>query len=133
MIRYNREDFNVPQIAVTNGWINRYTTDHNYYVYGLKSEGRPPIVISRPASMSDERIRPIVDYLNAGGLQTIERIESRTLELRIGLRHDVREDVAFASAVVRTIVFAVEGKLEIDCQVPCSASDGTVRFPHFGE
>ena len=116
MISYNKEDFNLKEIEVLNQDFNRLKTKFSYHVYGLTQAGNAPIFLSRNASdcdgKTDEKITTLMVFLNKNGIQT-EADFTSTHKIQIGLRRDVRINLKYSSALIKTIVAFLEGALTL--------------------
>lgn len=119
MITYNRKDFNLPEIEEINGEFNLFRTEYLYYIYGLKQEDNPPILFTQNynARPSHIDLNKIGDWLKAQGIdcgcEEPGYDEDSTRRVYIGLRKDVRSNLAFSAALIKTFVGFFEGALEL--------------------
>lgn len=123
MIEYNENDFNMDRINAINFKMNGYKMKSEYWVYGLQQKNRPPVRIGvndQGLPNSEQQLELIEFFKNQGVELIIDHPEEA--EITIGIRHDLRKKPRFASAIVRTIIFFLEGKLSL-------SKDFRVIFP----
>lgn len=116
MISYSKENFNLKEIEVLSQDFNRLKTKFSYYVYGLTQAGNAPVFLSRNSgdcnAKMNERITTLMAFLSKNGLQT-EADFTSSHKIQIGLRRDVRLNLKYSAALVKTIVAYLEGVLTL--------------------
>lgn len=115
MIEFNDNDFNMERVEAINFKMNGYKMTHPYWVYGLQQKNRPAIRvgINDKGAPNEAQQKELVEFFKGQDLELVID-QPEEAEVTIGLRHDVRETPRFAAAIVRTIVFFIEGKLSLD-------------------
>lgn len=116
MITYNKEDFNLKEIEGTIKDFSRLRTKSSYYIYGLTQAGNAPLFISRNSEECDEKmeekITKLREWLTANGIQTEADFNTRKT-IQIGLRRDLRTNLNYSAALIKTIVAFLEGALTL--------------------
>ena len=117
MIEFNINDENLQAIKAESKLYN-LKTKHDYRVYGLKKKINPPILISCDATKIDENFeKQIKAFFKKNNLIVeIEDDEDDKNRIYIGLRNDVREYIVLTAAIIQTLIYAIEGKLELNSE-----------------
>jgi hypothetical protein len=126
MITCSRGDFNMRKIcdARLRGQFN--VTDCPVHVFGLKDRpGQSDVIISTMDEIGVD-LQEAVDLLLEAGIDVDvkefeefpeEESENEYDGIRIALSHAIREDVSVCKRIVKTLLAALGGKLEIDCSL----------------
>ncbi len=114
MIEYNENDFNTDRIDAINFKLHGYKMKSPYWVYGLIQKNRPPIRIgvNDRGVPNDAQQAELIAFFKQQGVEVVID-HPEEAEVTIGLRYDIREKPRFAAAIVRTIIFFLEGKLAL--------------------
>ena len=115
------EDFNCHKIAKESKLFN-LATRLNYRVYGLRKEGNPLIEmesINFDTNTIPNRIQRVRRFLSANKIDI--NFEERDGDadnyddkIYIGLRRDLRQHVILSSSILQTIIYTLEGRIELD-------------------
>lgn len=115
-ITFNLADDNMPKISKVTK-LGGVLTRLNYRIYGLKTEGNPPVLIR--SSPNDNW--PINNMVAFFANQKIKVQVSNKLEekgtIHIGLRKDVRQHPALCAAILQTIVYGIEKRMNLDLTI----------------
>ena len=117
MIDFNENDYNLVKIRRESKLFN-LVTKHEFRVYGLRQSGNPLIWIEY--NRYDQRISSLIlsklqDFFTKNNINIeFERRNDEEYVVNIGLRRDLREHVVLSSAIIQTIIYALEGKLDLD-------------------
>ncbi len=115
MIIFNEKDFYMPTIK-RDAKLSNLVTKNKYRVYGLKKNENPPILIEyQYGVLGYSKSRILTDFFLKNGVK-VEVCEDQDREIKgfsIGLRRDLRENALFAATVLQTIVYYLEGRLEL--------------------
>lgn len=114
MIEYNENDYNLERVDAINFKMNSFKMENKYWVFGLKQSNRPPVRIgvNDQGVPNEDQQKALVQFFKNQGVEVV--IDNpEEAEVTIGLRYDVRERPKMAAAIVRTIVFFLEGKLRL--------------------
>jgi hypothetical protein len=108
-------DKNLSLISAVSRRLECVDTKYNYHVFGLVQDNRPPIriVANDGHKPTDDQCRALKKFFNESGLD-VEFCDGSDDTVNIGLRLDVRSKPRFASAIIQTIVFYMEGRLKLD-------------------
>lgn len=114
MIEYNENDFNMDRIDAINFKMNGYKMKNPYWVYGLQQKNRPTIRVgvNDKGAPNEAQQKELIEFFKTQDLELVVD-QPEEAEVTIGLRHDLRETPRFAAAIVRTIIFFIEGKLTL--------------------
>jgi hypothetical protein len=124
MVSFNTVDFNVDKIE-TLAKINKLKTDYEYRIYGLRDDDEnPPVFIEFNPDVFEGEItsfhtNALVSFFKSNGIELRFHIDEKEEKKKfwIGLRHDLRkEEVNIAANIVQTIVYFLEGKLDLNLQ-----------------
>ena len=118
MITYVQNDFNLPQIEAVNGVFNFIKTQVPYSVYGLTQKNNPPVLFTQNCNVQprNDKLQVIIDWLKTQGIESdveAPNYDDESVRIYIGLRKDVRENIEFSAALIRTIVTFFEDALEL--------------------
>lgn len=120
MIEYNRNDYNVDEIEDL-AKISKLKTRADYRVYGLLEDKNPPVLIEFNFNLFNNIIgnyhrANLCRFFKYNGIRVRFTDDANTNKnlIWIGLRKDLRDDVQIATACVQTIVFYLEGKLNLE-------------------
>jgi hypothetical protein len=115
MIEYNENDFNMDRIDAINFKMNGYKMAHPYWVYGLQQKSRPPVRVgvNDKGAPNEAQQKELIEFFKTQDIElAIDQPEEA--EITIGLRRDLRDDPRFAAAIVRTVIFFIEGKMTLN-------------------
>ena len=127
MIYYNLKDDNMPNIQQTAG-IDSLLTKEDFKIYGLRQNDNPPILIeySDESDVSSDLYRKcqtLKDFFSRHGIvfksdvleENNERDDDEAIDYKIyiGLRRDIRDNIPLTIAIMKTIIFFIDGKTEI--------------------
>ena len=117
MIVFNENDFNISKIKRESKLFN-LNTIAKYWIYGLKQTNNPILYIRYDNENRDNveiKKDEIEKFFKFNGLQNIE-FEYRDRydnDISIGIRKDLRKHVILAAAILRTIVYCLEDKINL--------------------
>lgn len=118
MIDFNTDDYHIAQIKA-DCHLGNMLTKHKYWVYGLAQGGNEnPIRIKAGRSINGVRLKNLTQLMNAKanklGITFAAFKKSRAAyKVHIGLRRDLRDHVPYCSAILQTIIYHLEGRLEL--------------------
>lgn len=124
MVSFNTVDFNVDKIE-TLAKINKLKTDYEYRVYGLRdSEENPPVLIEFNPEVFEGEVtnfhrNALIAFFRSNGVELRFREDDKEEKKKfwIGLRYDLRkEEVNISANIIQTIVYFLEGKLDLNVQ-----------------
>ena len=124
MISFNKQDDKMAEIARSARFFAALTKE-DYRIYGLKKNttNKPILIEFSPSSDVYDTIKDNCAILQKffaangialyfGDLDTSDMDEESTdYKIYIGIRRDIRENVPLAVAILKTIVYFLEGKL----------------------
>jgi hypothetical protein len=125
MIYFNQNDFNLPQIKEASK-LRTALTKEDYRIYGLRQDDNPPILIEYCTchdAVSDLTIKcaKIEKFFKRNGLQVMvdsfdreDDDEPIDFKVYIGLRKDIRADIALSSAILQTIIYSLDDRITLD-------------------
>jgi hypothetical protein len=119
MIQFNDKDYFMPSIKA-EAKLATLAVQKAYRIYGLKNDGNPPLLFRFNQSMiPEDRMAMVAHILEMNGIEA-DFINEDDKGLSIGIRRDVREHVLFTSALLQTIIYYIEGRLELpkDFRIP---------------
>jgi hypothetical protein len=96
-------------------------TGMSYRIFGLKQDGNNPPIMIRSGK---DDIWPANDLINFFAKQKINVKTSAKLDengtIQIGLRRDLRRHPALCAAIIQTIIYATEKRLDlkVDIKIP---------------
>lgn len=117
MIYFNENDFHLTEIKRESKLFN-LITDSRYKIFGLKQSNNPIIDIeysNDTRDIIDNKRSEIQKFFEIANLKDIE-FEYKNVynnEIKIGLRKDLRKHIILTAAILRTIVYCLEGKLDL--------------------
>jgi len=123
-------DWNVKEIVALSSLTNDLQINH-YHIGGLAESATSPIkVLIHPNASSDEseNLRKTAQFLRQIGLTMVISVNCEKYTF-IGLRHDLRADEKVAAAALKTIVYGIEGKLDIQ---PVTIEGFEGKYPDSG-
>jgi len=116
MLTFNHKDYNLKLICSRlKSALNEFKTK-SYFVYGIKIEDgakkrRPHILIKSKEKIPTE----LINLFDRSNLKVVvNNLSDKNTDITIGLRKDVRKNIQFSKNIIKTIIFAFEGKLIID-------------------
>ena len=113
MITFNKEDYNLPEIEKQCKFEGKMK--HSYEIFGACQEENPPIGIRY--NVDKHRQHDVEEDLKCffrhNGID-VEMEHHNKENFLICLRKDIRENVLLASSLLQTIIYTLEGKLELD-------------------
>lgn len=115
MIEFNLADFNMQKILDESRLAN-ILTKHKMRFFGLANPDNPPIYIGFKSGL-DATAKKLQTFFQTNGIFCdVHRGEDDVLqtEIAVGLRKDLRKDVVLSTAIIKTIVYTFEGRLEFD-------------------
>ncbi len=126
MISFNKHDDKMKEIAALAHFHSALTKE-DYRIYGLKTNGQnPPILIeyspgSDVAGELNAKCNTLMVFfslhnikINYDHLKDDREEDSGTdYKVYIGVRRDMRENVQFTAAVLKTIVYYLEDKIKL--------------------
>ncbi|MEK6882061.1 MAG: hypothetical protein AABY22_20765 [Nanoarchaeota archaeon] len=118
MIDFNENDYNITKIKKESKLFN-LATKYSYRVYGLIKQGNPIICIQYSNHNINLRepqfLEKVEQFLYKNSLRVeIRSNEGRNNKIRIGLRRDLRDHVVLSAAVLQTIIYGIEGRIDFD-------------------
>jgi hypothetical protein len=119
MISFNENDYFLPSIKAESKF-NTLVVQKHYRVFGLKNQDNPPVIFRWGENALDEsKIGHLYLMFKRSGLP-VDFYRDYPKGISVGLRRDVRENVPFASALLQTIVYYMENKIELpkDFRIP---------------
>lgn len=126
MIQFNQKDENILEIEKLLK-IGDFKTVNHYRVYGLKMEDNPPVLLEyEPKQIDAAKLKTLSAFFNGNGINfQFQVVEPNKGKIYIGLRKDLRQELALCAAIVNTIVYFLEGKMKI------SDTDKIAKVPSF--
>jgi hypothetical protein len=118
MIDFNINDFNVQKIKKESKLYN-FMTKYHYRVYGLTTENNNPLVLIDydPEIEYEEnftsKIEKLASFFKKNGIKIEHDTDSEHMKIHIGLRRDLRDHVLLSAAILQTIIFSIENKLNL--------------------
>jgi hypothetical protein len=124
MIDFNENDTNLTKVRSESKLFNLITR-LKYRVYGLRQQNNPAVHIEYHHNRVDEhfkeRLAVLMEFLKANGIGAEFYCQSdNSNRIDIGLRKDLRLFVnengkpMLASAILSTIIYCLEGRIDID-------------------
>jgi len=111
MITFNKGDFHLKQICTTlKAVLRTFRMANTYHIYGLSgTSSRPQVFITAPSIPKE-----LTNLLLRSGMKINYRDGvNNEGAIIIGLRRDVRKSIPHSRALLKTIIFSLEGKLTI--------------------
>lgn len=114
-ISFNYNDYHLRKIE-NNSKLFNLDTKYSYRIYGLKNKSNPDIYIEYGKFLN----------LNTECIEKFFKLNGISIEIAlfqdkddkrgiyIGLRYDLREHVTFCSCVLQTIIYYLEGRLNLN-------------------
>ena len=118
MIKFEENDYNLLKIRHESKLANM-ATKVDYYIYGLTKTHNNRLIEIKNSCKDDNietRSNLIISFFNKNGLGIVYSYNEygENNEIQIGLRKDLRQDVVLCSAILKTIIFALEGRLKLN-------------------
>ena len=130
MIEFSEKDFQLAKIRRESKLFN-LQTGQPFRVYGLRTKGNPLIHISynydTVGENFDEHMAKLVDFCKNNGIELKWESGGGTPKVCIGLRRDLRDHIMLCSAIVQTIVYCLEGQLDLNASYKIK---GIPAFPN---
>ena len=126
MITFDTQYDNVEAIGQAAKMAN-VKTKRNYNIVGLAQEESPPVGFhyNMDKFKSSEIEEELREFFKNSGL-AIEFDHNPEIEgIMIGLRRDIRDNIKLSVALIKTIIYTLEGQLELDNQFKI---DGINKF-----
>ena len=127
MVDIEKKDFHMADIFDMTR-LDGIMTKYKYRFHGLTNEDNPAIYIGYVSGLQDIAEKLKTFFAKNGFEIEVARGEEDVLttDIRVGLRRDVRKHLPIAAAIIKTIVYAYEGRLDVD-------TDFKLKLPKFGK
>lgn len=129
MIEFNEKDFQMSAIRRESKLFN-LQTKNSFRVYGLKRKGNALVHLSYNYDTVDEEfddnLENLVEFFENNGIEFVWESGGGTPKICIGLRRDLRDRVILSSSIIQTIIYCLEGRLEIKSGYKVN---GVPKFP----
>ena len=116
MIEFNEKDFQLATIRRESKLFNLQTTN-SFRVYGLRKAGNPLVHISYNYDVVsedfDENLEKLIAFFENNGIEFVWESGGGTAKVCIGLRRDLRDHTILSSSILQTIVYCLEGRLDV--------------------
>jgi hypothetical protein len=116
MVEFNELDFGLNKVRIDSKLFN-LLTKNAYRVYGLKNPNNPLIHVSYNYDTVDEafdkHIENLAAFFEQNGMKFIAESGGGSEKVCIGFRRDLREHVILTSSILQTIVYCLEGRLDL--------------------
>jgi hypothetical protein len=128
MICFNTADYNLSAIKKAAN-ISRIPLKEDFRVYGIRQGADEPMIYIRYVNAfvdrrSKARICGQLDhFFQKHGLrmefeeEDVDDIDNVSFKISIGLRKDVRKHIELSVAIIKTIVYAFDGRLNLNSQI----------------
>ncbi len=119
MIDFNENDFNITKIKKESK-LSNLVTKYSYRIYGLAQESNPLIWIrySKYKLRRPELLFRIGQFLIRNNLQAeilnVEDENKMENTIKIGLRRDLRNHVVLSAAILQTIIYGIEERIDFN-------------------
>jgi len=117
MIEFSEKDFQLAKIRRESKLFN-LQTGQPFRVCGLRTKGNSLIHISynydTVGENFDEHMAMLVDFCKNNNIELKWESGAGTPKVCIGLRRDLRDHILLCSAILQTIVYCLEGQLNIN-------------------
>lgn len=119
MVTFNTIDFNVDKIEKLARI--KLKTEYDYRIYGLKEDDDNPLILIEynfelfNGEIGNHHKQILFKFFEINGIQ----IGFKDIKLEkdkkfwIGLRYDLRKDVTISANIIQTIIYFLEGKLDL--------------------
>lgn len=112
MIHFNKKDYFMPSIEA-EAKMKTLAVQKHYRVFGLKGENNPPLLLRfNRQTIPEDRMAMLAHVLKKSGLE-VECYRDYDKGLAIGIRRDVREEVLYSAALLQTIIYYIEGRIDL--------------------
>lgn len=129
MIEFNENDFQLKTIRRDSKLFN-LQTKNPFRVYGLRNKGNPVVHLSYNYDTIDDDfddyMEKLVEFFNNNGIEFEWESGGGTAKVCIGLRKDLREHTTLCCAVLQTIIYCLEGRLDLKTNFKIK---GIPKFP----
>lgn len=114
MVNFNDQDDNLNAISAASK-LNKLETKGEYRVYGLATDGNPPILFSaQESTVNAEQEKAMVGFLTTNGVDAaMEDVKTSDKKVYIGLRRDMRDNIELCANLIQTFIYFLEGRLEL--------------------
>ena len=128
-IEFNEKDFQMATIRRESKLFNLQTIN-NFRIYGLKRTGNVLVHLSYNYDVVDDefddRLEKLIAFFHNNGIQFEWESGGGPERICIGLRRDLRDHTVLTSSILQTIVYCLEGRLDIK---PSFKIKGIPKFP----
>ncbi len=119
MIEFSKKDDGMDAIQAAGDFkkLNEHRLNNHFRVYGLQQKGNPPILLEYPQGyqLKREQVEVLFNFFNNNGIKfKVGTFRDGKNQVYIGLRRDVRDNPKLCRAIVETIVYQLEDKLELN-------------------
>jgi len=112
MIQINEKDYFMPSIKA-EAKFSTLAVQKQYRVFGLKNENNPPLLLRfNRSTIPEDRVSVLSHVFKQSGLE-VDCYRDYDKGMAIGIRRDVREHVLYSSAILQTIIYYLEGRIEL--------------------
>ncbi len=128
-IKFNPEDFNLSRIAAKTRF-DKFLLSRSYNVYGLAQHHANPAIMVETHYDECGQVHNLTSFFQKAGIYFHhEELSEETArgKIQIGLRKDVRDDVAFASGILAAIIHQMMGGLRASMGYTGCADIETMR------
>ncbi len=116
MIEFNEKDFQLVSIRRESKLFN-LQTKNAFRIYGLRKAGNPLVHLSYNYDVVDDEfdghLEKLVEFFENNNIHFVWESGGGVAKVCIGLRRDLRNHVVLCSAILQTIVYALEGRLDV--------------------
>ncbi len=121
MVTFNTNDFNIDKVE-TLAKINKFKTAYDYRIYGMREDDDNPIVLIEYnpelfiGEIGNFHKNALITFFRGNGIELRFHDEPKENNQKfwIGLRYDLRKDITISANIIQTIVYFLEGKLDLD-------------------
>lgn len=112
MIKFKENDFYLSDIK-REAKIATLAVQKSYRIFGLKNDNNPPLLLRiNRQNIPEDRVALLVRVFKNSGLE-VHCYRDYDKGIAIGIRRDVREDVPYTSALIQTIIYYLEGRIDL--------------------
>lgn len=121
MINFNTNDYNMDKIEKL-ARINKFKTDYDYRIYGLRDEEKNPLVLIEfnydmlDGEITDYHRNVLTKFFNINGisLKFNDLSKEEDKKVWLGIKYDLRKDVTISANIVQTIIYFLQGKINLE-------------------
>ena len=117
MVEFNEKDFQLAKIRRESKLFNLQTA-LQFRVYGLRTKGNPLVHIAYNCDTVgdnfDYYLGNLIEFCKNNNIELQWESGNGTPKVCIGLRRDLRDHIMLCSALVQTIIYSLEGQLDIN-------------------